>query len=112
MPSFTTWIVLAICAGFLWAQSRRSRGFPLSPGPKRWPIVGNAFQMPRYHEFLTFTEWKETWVNDVNQATPSLLIVTKLVSPTTNVYLQARLTPPMCFSHLNIAHIMHGTFKI
>ncbi|CCM01202.1 uncharacterized protein FIBRA_03250 [Fibroporia radiculosa] len=33
----------------------------LPPGPKGWPIIGNALGMPTSHHWKTFTEWSEKW---------------------------------------------------
>ncbi|KAK7437617.1 hypothetical protein VKT23_018516 [Stygiomarasmius scandens] len=56
------WATLIICISCLWATNRRRLSrLPLPPGPKRYPLIGNAFQMPRYHEFITFTEWRKHW---------------------------------------------------
>ncbi|THV00608.1 cytochrome P450 [Dendrothele bispora CBS 962.96] len=53
--------LLAICIYAVWIVRRRSRGLPLPPGPTRYPIVGNAFQMPRQYEYFTFAEWRRQW---------------------------------------------------
>jgi hypothetical protein len=34
---------------------------PLPPGPSRWPILGNVFDMPTEKEWLTFSEWEKTY---------------------------------------------------
>lgn len=46
----------------------------LPPGPRRYPIVGNALQVPRTHLFLKCREWAE-------QYGPQLLLLS-----ITNVY--------------------------
>ncbi|KAF5382347.1 hypothetical protein D9757_012726 [Collybiopsis confluens] len=32
-----------------------------SPGPRGWPIIGNALDMPRTHAWRTFAEWGASW---------------------------------------------------
>ena len=34
---------------------------PLPPGPKRLPIVGNAFDIPLSKQWLTFQRWAEEY---------------------------------------------------
>lgn len=34
---------------------------PLPPGPKGLPLIGNVLDMPRSHEWLTFSKWAEKW---------------------------------------------------
>ena len=36
---------------------------PFPPGPKGLPIVGNVLDMPRSHEWITFSEWANKWGN-------------------------------------------------
>ncbi|KAJ7109599.1 putative monooxygenase [Mycena crocata] len=33
----------------------------LPPGPCRWPIIGNALDVPRTYPWLTFTKWAKTY---------------------------------------------------
>ncbi|THU95704.1 cytochrome P450 [Dendrothele bispora CBS 962.96] len=54
-------LILAACICALWAVRRRLSGFPLPPGPRRYPLVGNAFQVPRQDGYLTFASWKQKW---------------------------------------------------
>ncbi|KAF8184106.1 cytochrome P450 [Mycena galopus ATCC 62051] len=34
---------------------------PFPPGPKGLPILGNAFDMPKSHPWITFSEWREKY---------------------------------------------------
>ncbi|KAK7464325.1 hypothetical protein VKT23_006493 [Stygiomarasmius scandens] len=63
MTSLAIWLLLAVCTYFSWVKVRQSRSLPLPPGPKRYPLVGNAFQMPQEHQYRTFAEWKQKWGN-------------------------------------------------
>lgn len=33
----------------------------LPPGPTRWPVLGNALQIPQAYAWLTFSEWAKTY---------------------------------------------------
>ena len=34
---------------------------PLPPGPFRWPIVGNVFDMPKAKQWIKFAEWQKVY---------------------------------------------------
>ncbi|GJE91858.1 cytochrome P450 [Phanerochaete sordida] len=53
----TTLASLLACAITAFIVKRRLRRLPLPPGPKRWPIVGNALSFPKEREWLTFMRW-------------------------------------------------------
>nr|BAK09388.1 cytochrome P450 [Postia placenta] len=40
---------------------RRLHRFPMPPGPRRVPIIGNALQMPREREWVKFAEWAKAY---------------------------------------------------
>ncbi|KAF8880395.1 cytochrome P450 [Infundibulicybe gibba] len=47
-------------------QSAGSRNrFPLPPGPKSKPLVGNMFDIPTKFPWLTYTKWGETYESDI-----------------------------------------------
>ena len=39
----------------------RCAELPLPPGPKGLPLIGNMLDMPKEHEWVTFTEWKRKY---------------------------------------------------
>ncbi|KAK7439838.1 hypothetical protein VKT23_017410 [Stygiomarasmius scandens] len=62
MPQLTALegaLVLAVC--FFLYKLFQPKSLPLPPGPKGWPIVGNAFDMPKSHIWRKFSEWGDEW---------------------------------------------------
>ncbi|KAJ3729886.1 cytochrome P450 [Lentinula raphanica] len=54
-------ILLALFACMSLYKLFFSRKYPLPPGPKGWPLIGNAFDMPKTHAWKTFAEWGKIW---------------------------------------------------
>ncbi|OSX64723.1 hypothetical protein POSPLADRAFT_1135220 [Postia placenta MAD-698-R-SB12] len=52
--------VFLVSSFVLWLD-RRLRRFPMPPGPRGFPIIGNALQMPQEREWVKFTEWAKTY---------------------------------------------------
>ncbi|OSX64689.1 hypothetical protein POSPLADRAFT_1134235 [Postia placenta MAD-698-R-SB12] len=52
--------VILVSSFVLWLD-RRLRRFPMPPGPRGFPIIGNALQMPQEREWVKFTEWAKTY---------------------------------------------------
>ncbi|EFI28480.1 hypothetical protein CC1G_14013 [Coprinopsis cinerea okayama7 len=50
----------AILAHVFLRQSRRSR-YPLPPGPRRIPFLGNAHQMPMAEPWRVYKEWSHKY---------------------------------------------------
>ncbi|KAF8828256.1 hypothetical protein HHX47_DHR4000894 [Lentinula edodes] len=56
-------VLLALLACFTSYRLFFSRKYPhsLPPGPKGWPLIGNAFDMPKTHSWRTFAQWGKKW---------------------------------------------------
>lgn len=56
-------VLLTLLACFTSYRLFFSRKYPhsLPPGPKGWPLIGNAFDMPKTHSWRTFAQWGKKW---------------------------------------------------
>lgn len=56
-------IVLVLGIATLWfvVSRLKQRRLPLPPGPKPWPFVGNAFDMPTLSPWEKYQEWCENF---------------------------------------------------
>lgn len=52
-------ILAVLCFLYVFFRGRKAGSLP--PGPKGWPIIGNALDMPTTQQWLTFTQWGDTW---------------------------------------------------
>ena len=50
-------LFLVTCATTLAYIGIRKRKVRYPPGHRGWPIVGNAFEIPKEHEWLTYEQW-------------------------------------------------------
>ena len=56
------WTLLAVTFYIAVSLVRRwSRTQSLAPGPRRYPVIGNALQVPSKFLFLRITEWAEQY---------------------------------------------------
>lgn len=46
---------------YVYRKTCTSAALPLPPGPPQAPFVGNVFQMPKEHHWLTFAEWSKQY---------------------------------------------------
>jgi hypothetical protein len=56
--------LLTSVALLLWrvVRDRRRSGFPLPPGPKRWPILGSLLDWPTgADQWDTFNQWRDQY---------------------------------------------------
>ena len=45
-----------VLTAFIHVRTRKRSRFPLPPGPKKFPILGNLFDFPKSHEWLTYAK--------------------------------------------------------
>ncbi len=55
MYGLITFIGLFLAALLGW---KRSSSFKYAPGPYRWPVAGNAFQVSTEQSWLQFSAWR------------------------------------------------------
>ncbi|KAF8966595.1 cytochrome P450 [Flammula alnicola] len=55
-------ILFTFLAAYLLVRRRRkSSGTLLPPGPKGYPLIGNVYDIPHDHAWLTYAEWAKTY---------------------------------------------------
>ncbi|TRM63526.1 cytochrome P450 [Schizophyllum amplum] len=57
---------------------RKDKAYPLPPGPKGWPLIGNILDWPRAQEWFTFMNWSQQHNSDllyVNTVGTDVLII-------------------------------------
>ncbi|KAH8102190.1 cytochrome P450 [Cristinia sonorae] len=64
MGTITIAFVLLVLAIVIARFSKRSR-YPLPPGPKPWPIIGNALDMPLDRPWETYAKWCKQYDSDL-----------------------------------------------
>lgn len=64
-PTFSLYILLAVAGGIYLDSIRRWKkrrcGLSLPPGPPRWPLIGNWFDMPQYKPWVQFKKMRLTY---------------------------------------------------
>ncbi|KAJ7284529.1 cytochrome P450 [Mycena rebaudengoi] len=74
---------LTVCGvvTILYLKRNFSSRLPLPPGPKKLPLVGNFFQMPRHSEWETYTLWSKEYNSDIihlNVAGTSIILLSSV----------------------------------
>ncbi|ETW78616.1 cytochrome P450 monooxygenase 3 [Heterobasidion irregulare TC 32-1] len=60
--------ILVLClVGTFYARRKKSL-YPLPPGPKGYPVIGNALDMPKSHEWIAYEKWVKELGSDIVHA--------------------------------------------
>jgi hypothetical protein len=100
-------ILAFVIASALYAlyTSQQKKRLPLPPGPRPWPILGNALDLPSESSWLTYTEWKKTYGKLTPHMQPWRCNVWPIVDMTGDViYVQALGRPIVILNSYKAAH--------
>ena len=61
LPAVPCALIFYLLFTIFFPRKVRSKGLSLPPGPFRWPLVGNVFDMPRAKEWITFAAWRKIY---------------------------------------------------
>ena len=50
-------IIVVLCVAGVLCVRRKKPAYPLPPGPKGLPILGNALDIPKNREWVTYEKW-------------------------------------------------------
>ncbi|KAL1746724.1 cytochrome P450 [Schizophyllum fasciatum] len=78
LPPLPTLAGLLSVVVLLFSRFRNARRYPLPPGPKGWPIIGNLLDWPKTQEWFTFMRWSQQYDSDllyVNTIGTDVLII-------------------------------------
>ncbi|EIM88804.1 cytochrome P450 [Stereum hirsutum FP-91666 SS1] len=69
--------LFGLAAVLLYKVLSRKSGLPLPPGPKGWPLIGNALEFPSSKAWTTFAKWGEQWggIMSINVMGQTIIIV-------------------------------------
>ncbi|KAJ7684152.1 putative monooxygenase [Mycena polygramma] len=59
----TATLASAVLFTYILLRLISSRREPLPPGPRRWPLIGSALEVPRSYPWLTYTRWAKKYGN-------------------------------------------------
>ena len=55
-PDYLVIFITLILIAFIHVRNRKRSTLPLPPGPKKWPLLGNLFDLPKSQAWLTYAK--------------------------------------------------------